>query len=59
MNYHSFQKKIGLEQAVEPGAEMLEAIKLAKEKDISFVLCDRNIQVTLQRAWRNQAFGGD
>ena len=55
---HSFQKKIGLEQAVEPGAEMLEAIKLAKEKDISFVLCDRNIQVTLQRAWRKSSFWG-
>ena len=55
---HSFQKKIGLEQAVEPGAEMLEAIKLAKEKDISFVLCDRNIQVTLQRAWRKSSLWG-
>lgn len=55
---HSFQKKIGLEQAVEPGAEMLEAIKLAKEKEISFMLCDRNIQITLQRAWRKSGLWG-
>ena len=35
---HSFQKRIGLEQAIEPGVEMLTAIQLAKEKEILWAI---------------------
>jgi pheromone shutdown-related protein TraB len=34
-----------------PGRELLEASNLAKEKGIPIALCDRDIRVTLRRAW--------
>jgi len=47
----SFQKKIGSEFGVKPGQEMMQAVQIAKDKDVPFSLCDREIQVTLRRAW--------
>jgi len=47
----NFQRKIGDELGVEPGSEMMEALKIAKEKNIEVALIDRDIQVTLKRAW--------
>jgi pheromone shutdown-related protein TraB len=47
----SFQRRIAKELGVTPGAEMLEAIERAKEKDLPIELIDRDIQVTLRRTW--------
>ncbi len=49
---HSFQKRLGLDVGVQPGAEMLAALAAAERANIPFVLADRNIQVTLRRAWK-------
>ena len=48
----SFQKRMGDQTGSAPGQEILSAAQVAKEKDIPFSLCDREIQVTLKRAWR-------
>ena len=54
----SFQRRLGSELGVRPGEEMLAAIQAAQEKGIPFSLCDRNIQITLRRAWsRTGAWG--
>jgi len=47
----SMQKKLGKELGVKPGAEMMEAIKISEEKGIPVGLLDRNIGVTLKRAF--------
>ena len=47
----SFQKKMGTQTGSAPGEEILGAGKIATEKGIPFSLCDREIQVTLKRAW--------
>jgi pheromone shutdown-related protein TraB len=54
----SFQRRLGSELGVRPGEEMLAATRAAQEKGIPFSLCDRNIQITLRRAWaRTGAWG--
>ncbi|HUI72113.1 MAG TPA: TraB/GumN family protein [Spirochaetia bacterium] len=54
----SFQRRLGSELGVRPGEEMLAAIQAAQERGIPFSLCDRNIQITLRRAWaRTGAWG--
>ena len=55
---HSFQRRLGLDLGVQPGAEMAVAIAAAEAHDIPFVLCDREIQVTLRRAWRRSRLWG-
>lgn len=52
----SFQKRMGSEVGVNPGADMKEAVTLAKEKGIAYSLIDREIQLTLRRAWRISTF---
>ena len=47
----SYQKKLGAQLGVIPGAELLEATKVASELDISVSLCDREVRITLRRAW--------
>jgi pheromone shutdown-related protein TraB len=47
----SFQRRLGKELGVKPGEEMLAAILASRELGIPYSLCDRNIQVTLRRAW--------
>ena len=54
----SFQRRMGLDLGVSPGAEMIRAIELARERDIAFSFCDREIQITLRRAWRKSSFWG-
>jgi pheromone shutdown-related protein TraB len=49
----SYQKRLGGQLGVMPGAEMLEAIKIANDLDIPMALCDRDVRVTLGRAWRS------
>ncbi|MDR2193834.1 MAG: TraB/GumN family protein [Treponema sp.] len=51
-----FQRRLGKELGVQPGEEMKAAVITAKEAGIPFTLCDREIQVTLHRAWGNCNF---
>jgi pheromone shutdown-related protein TraB len=54
----SFQRRLGKDLGVKPGEEMLAAVQVSQELGIPFSLCDRNIQVTLRRAWsRTRAWG--
>jgi len=52
----SYQKKIAGSLGVMPGMELLEATRVAQELKVPFSLCDRNIRVTLLRAWRSMSF---
>ena len=54
----SFQRRMGQNLGVKPGDEMLEAIKVAEEKNIPTVMADRPIQVTLRRAWAKNSLWG-
>jgi pheromone shutdown-related protein TraB len=49
----NFQKKIGEEFGSEPGAEMMEAVTIAQDKGIPVTLLDRDISITLRRAWKS------
>ncbi len=48
----SYQKKLGEKIGVLPGSELIEATKKAKELGIPIKLCDRDVRITLLRAWR-------
>ncbi|OYT58076.1 conjugal transfer protein TraB [Euryarchaeota archaeon ex4484_162] len=48
----SIQRKLGKEYGVEPGSEMIAAIREAEEMGLEVALVDRDISVTLKRAWR-------
>ncbi|MHC1567911.1 MAG: TraB/GumN family protein [Candidatus Syntropharchaeia archaeon] len=50
------QKKIGADLGVEPGAEMMAAIRKAEEIGSDVYLVDREIQITLQRFWNKMKF---
>ena len=52
----SYQKKLGQELGVAPGTELLEATKVAKALDIPIALCDRDVRITLRRAWASMSF---
>ncbi len=54
----SFQKRLGDRLGVKPGAEMLEAIRAARERGAELVLADRDIQITLKRTWARLGFWG-
>ena len=47
----SIQRRLGKEYGVEPGSEMVAAINEAKKHDVEVALVDRDISVTLKRAW--------
>ncbi len=51
------QRKIGASVGVKPGAEMLAAIRLAEKHSIPAVLLDRDVQVTMRRAFRLMGLG--
>jgi pheromone shutdown-related protein TraB len=46
-----FQRRMGQELGVKPGEEMKIAVETAKELGIPYSLCDREVQITLRRAW--------
>jgi len=46
------QRKMGLETGEKPGAELLAAIEMAEEAEIEHALIDRDVIITLRRAWR-------
>lgn len=50
------QMKLGEEVGAKPGREMLRAVEIAKERNTSFALIDRDIKVTMQRAMANTGF---
>jgi len=52
----SYQHRLGLKLGVTPGSELLEAGRTAEELQIPVALCDRDIRVTLRRAWHSLAF---
>ncbi len=52
----SYQKHLGLQLGIQPGTELLEAARAAEERGIPVALCDRDIRVTLRRAWRSLPF---
>ena len=52
----SYQKKLGENLGVSPGAELLAAAQTARQFDIPVSLCDRDIRVTLRRAWKSTSF---
>lgn len=52
----SYQKRLGDQLGVLPGTEMLEAITVSKKHDIPIFLCDRDVRVTMRRAWRSTPF---
>jgi pheromone shutdown-related protein TraB len=54
----SFQRRLGLEVGVKPGEEMVKAARIAEELGIETVFCDREVQVTLRRAWAKSSFWG-
>lgn len=52
----SYQKKMGEKLGVAPGVELLEAINVANENNHPISLCDRDIRITLKRAWNSMSF---
>lgn len=52
----SFQKKIGLDLGTKPGQEMMEAVQVAEENQLPVTLADRDVQITLKRAWAKAGF---
>ncbi|MDX1411798.1 MAG: TraB/GumN family protein [Nitrospirales bacterium] len=52
----SYQKRLGDQLGVLPGTEMLEAIRTAEKFGIPVSLCDRDVRVTMRRAWRTTPF---
>lgn len=54
----SFQKKLGKQLNIQPGAEMLRAIKVANELNARIVLADREVRITLKRVWANVGLWG-
>lgn len=47
----SYQKRMGAQTGVKPGAELKEAAEIAESKGTQLVLSDRDIKITLKRAW--------
>jgi pheromone shutdown-related protein TraB len=54
----SFQRRLGSDLGVKPGEEMVAAIEAAKALGVPCVLADRDIQVTLRRAWASTGWWG-
>ncbi|MCJ2512966.1 MAG: TraB/GumN family protein [Candidatus Thermoplasmatota archaeon] len=52
----SIQRRLGKDQGVEPGSEMIAAINEAKKNNLKIALVDRDISITLKRAWKKMGF---
>lgn len=52
----SYQKRLGGKLGVVPGAELLMAAQTAKDLNIPLSLCDRDVRITLRRAWKSTSF---
>lgn len=54
----SFQRRLGMNIGTAPGEEMRRAVSVSEELGIPFVFADREIHVTLRRAWKKTRFWG-
>ncbi len=52
----SYQKKLGKNLQIKPGAEMMAAVERAEEIGSKISLIDRDIKVTLKRTWGSIGF---
>jgi pheromone shutdown-related protein TraB len=52
----SYQRRLGAQLGVKPGAEMLAGVNKAKEIGAEIALVDRDIQITLKRTWASIGF---
>ena len=52
----AFQKRMGLQTGVKPGAELFAAAETAQRLDKHLLLVDREIRTTLLRAWPKDGF---
>ncbi|MDR1428845.1 MAG: TraB family protein, partial [Spirochaetaceae bacterium] len=52
----SFQRRLGMELGVKPGEEMCAAVDAARELGVPYTFCDREVQITLRRAWGRCGF---
>ena len=50
------QRKLGIDEGQQPGAELLAAVEAAQEYGLDVKLVDRDIQTTLRRAWKKMGF---
>ena len=50
------QRRMGISSGEKPGAELLAAIEAADEADIPVELIDRDVLITLRRAWSKMGF---
>ncbi len=46
------QRRMGISSGEKPGAELLAAVNAAEEADIPVEMIDRDVVITLRRAWR-------
>jgi pheromone shutdown-related protein TraB len=56
MALSSFQKKLAEEFGVRPGEEMHRAMQVSHDTDTELSLVDREVRITLKRAWANAGF---
>jgi pheromone shutdown-related protein TraB len=52
----AYQKRLGGQLGVTPGAELLAGATTAKALNIPISLCDRDVRITLRRAWKSTSF---
>jgi len=52
----AYQKRLGGQIGVAPGTELLTAVHTAEERAVPVSFCDRDVRVTLGRAWRLTSF---
>jgi len=56
MALSSFQKRLAEEFGVRPGEEMHRAMQICQETETEISLVDREVRITLKRAWANAGF---
>lgn len=54
----SFQRRMGVDTGVSPGAEMIAAVEEARKAGVSYSFGDRPVAATLRRAWARTGFWG-
>ncbi|MFA5126246.1 MAG: TraB/GumN family protein [archaeon] len=53
----NMQRQLGAHVGVQPGAEMMAALKKAQEKQLPVQMLDRDVRITLKRAFNEMSFG--
>ncbi|HTD29220.1 MAG TPA: TraB/GumN family protein, partial [Xanthomonadaceae bacterium] len=54
----AYQRRLSEQLGVEPGAELKAAARVARERDLPLQLIDRDVGITLKRAYRGLGFWG-